>query len=63
MQDTDGDLKADKTEVIVTGFGRTDTHELPNSFTLGTGRVVVRAQRSLQLLQCELRRVESQFLT
>lgn len=35
MQDTDGDLKADKTEVIVTGFGRTDTHELPNSLTWG----------------------------
>jgi putative membrane-bound dehydrogenase-like protein len=35
MQDTDGDLKADKTEVVVTGFGRTDTHELPNSLTWG----------------------------
>lgn len=35
MQDTNGDLKADKTEVIVTGFGRTDTHELPNSLTWG----------------------------
>ncbi|MBA2117648.1 PVC-type heme-binding CxxCH protein [Bremerella alba] len=35
LQDTDGDLKADKTEVIVTGFGRTDTHELPNSLTWG----------------------------
>ncbi|MBX3440987.1 MAG: c-type cytochrome [Planctomyces sp.] len=35
LQDTDGDLKADRTEVIVTGFGRTDTHELPNSFTWG----------------------------
>ncbi|HUG19968.1 MAG TPA: PVC-type heme-binding CxxCH protein, partial [Planctomycetaceae bacterium] len=35
MQDTDGDLKADKIEKIVTGFGRTDTHELPNSLTWG----------------------------
>ncbi|RCS46137.1 dehydrogenase [Bremerella cremea] len=35
LQDTDGDLKADKTEVVVTGFGRTDTHELPNSLTWG----------------------------
>ncbi|MEW4566149.1 PVC-type heme-binding CxxCH protein [Bremerella sp. JC770] len=35
LQDTDGDLKADKQEVIVTGFGRTDTHELPNSLTWG----------------------------
>ncbi|TWT57078.1 Cytochrome c [Thalassoglobus neptunius] len=35
MQDTDGDLKADKIETVVTGFGRTDTHELPNSLTWG----------------------------
>lgn len=35
MQDTDGDDKADKTEVVVTGFGRFDTHELPNSLTWG----------------------------
>ena len=35
LQDTDGDLKADKQEVIVTGFGRDDTHELPNSLTWG----------------------------
>ncbi len=35
LQDTDGDLKADTSEVIVTGFGRTDTHELPNAFTWG----------------------------
>lgn len=35
LQDTDGDLVADKKEVVVTGFGRTDTHELPNSFTWG----------------------------
>ncbi len=35
LQDTNGDLKADKTEVVVTGFGRTDTHELPNSLTWG----------------------------
>lgn len=35
MQDTDGDDRADKTEVVVTGFGRDDTHELPNSLTWG----------------------------
>ncbi|MEX2142169.1 MAG: PVC-type heme-binding CxxCH protein [Pirellulales bacterium] len=35
MQDTDGDLKADRREVVVTGFGRDDTHELPNSLTWG----------------------------
>ncbi|MBT4865944.1 MAG: c-type cytochrome [Planctomycetaceae bacterium] len=35
LQDTDGDGKADKRRVVVTGFGRTDTHELPNSLTWG----------------------------
>jgi len=35
LQDTDHDGKADKKEVIVTGFGRDDTHELPNSLTWG----------------------------
>src|SRR3954469_21812616 len=35
LQDTDGDGKADKQEVGVTGFGRDDTHELPNSLTWG----------------------------
>ncbi|MCC6511690.1 MAG: hypothetical protein IT423_21500 [Pirellulaceae bacterium] len=35
MQDTDGDDKADKTTVVATGFGRLDTHELPNSLTWG----------------------------
>ncbi|MCA9177524.1 MAG: hypothetical protein KDB14_23725 [Planctomycetales bacterium] len=35
LKDTDGDLKADQREVIVSGFGRTDTHELPNSLTWG----------------------------
>jgi putative membrane-bound dehydrogenase-like protein len=35
MQDLDGDDRADKVEVVVTGFGRDDTHELPNSLTWG----------------------------
>lgn len=35
VRDTDGDGRADQQEVIVTGFGRTDTHELPNSLTWG----------------------------
>ncbi|MEE2885894.1 MAG: PVC-type heme-binding CxxCH protein [Planctomycetota bacterium] len=35
MRDTDGDLKADQTEVIATGFGRQDVHEVPNSLTWG----------------------------
>jgi putative membrane-bound dehydrogenase-like protein len=35
LQDTNGDGKADKREVVVTGFGRDDTHELPNSLTWG----------------------------
>ncbi|WZO98192.1 c-type cytochrome [Isosphaeraceae bacterium EP7] len=35
LKDTDGDDKADTREVVVTGFGRDDTHELPNSLTWG----------------------------
>ncbi len=35
LKDTDGDGKADTRVVIVTGFGRDDTHELPNSLTWG----------------------------
>ena len=35
MQDRDGDGKADFREVVATGFGRDDTHELPNSLTWG----------------------------
>ncbi len=35
LKDTNGDDKADETKVIVSGFGRLDTHELPNSFTWG----------------------------
>ena len=35
LRDTDGDGKADTREVVVTGFGRADTHELPNSLTWG----------------------------
>jgi putative membrane-bound dehydrogenase-like protein len=35
LRDTDGDGKADQREVVVTGFGRADTHELPNSLTWG----------------------------
>ncbi len=35
VQDTNGDGTADTSEVVVTGFGRDDTHELPNSLTWG----------------------------
>ncbi|HEX4146215.1 MAG TPA: PVC-type heme-binding CxxCH protein [Pirellulales bacterium] len=35
LQDTDGDGHADRREVVLTGFGRNDTHELPNSLTWG----------------------------
>jgi putative heme-binding domain-containing protein len=35
MQDTTGSGKADKREVVVTGFGRADTHEVPNNLTWG----------------------------
>ncbi len=35
LRDTNGDGKADTREVVATGFGRSDTHELPNSLTWG----------------------------
>lgn len=35
LQDTDGDDVADQSTVVVTGFGRVDTHELPNALTWG----------------------------
>ena len=35
LQDRDGDGRADTRQVVVTGFGRADTHELPNSLTWG----------------------------
>ncbi len=35
LEDTDGDDKADKQTVVVTGFGRFDTHELPCALTWG----------------------------
>jgi putative heme-binding domain-containing protein len=35
MRDTKGSGKADSREVVVTGFGRADTHEVPNSLTWG----------------------------
>jgi putative membrane-bound dehydrogenase-like protein len=35
LKDTDRDDKADTREVLLTGFGRTDTHELPSCLTWG----------------------------
>lgn len=35
LEDTNGDDVADKSTVIATGFGRYDTHELPNALTWG----------------------------
>jgi putative membrane-bound dehydrogenase-like protein len=35
LVDTVDDGRADKTEVVVTGFGRTDAHELPSTLTCG----------------------------
>lgn len=35
LEDTDGDDRADKQTVVATGFGRDDTHELPNALTWG----------------------------
>ena len=34
LTDTDGDMKADKREVLFSGFGFVDTHGMTNSFTL-----------------------------
>ena len=50
-------LKADKQEVVVTGFGRDDTHELPNSLHLGPRRLALRPQWRLQ---SQRRRAERQ---
>ncbi len=35
LADDDGDLKADRREVVVTGFGRRDVHELPSALGWG----------------------------
>jgi putative heme-binding domain-containing protein len=35
LRDTDGDGKADAREVVITGFGRADAHELPSTLTWG----------------------------
>ncbi len=35
IRDTDGDGRADSKEVVATGFGRFDTHELPSALTWG----------------------------
>jgi putative membrane-bound dehydrogenase-like protein len=35
LEDTDGDDIADRRTVVATGFGRDDTHELPNALTWG----------------------------
>lgn len=35
LRDTDGDDVADSREVLLTGFGRADTHELPSCLTWG----------------------------
>jgi putative membrane-bound dehydrogenase-like protein len=35
LEDTDHDDRADRQTVVVTGFGRFDTHELPNALTWG----------------------------
>src|SRR5262249_46825491 len=35
LRDTDGDDRADNCEVVLTGFGRADVHELPSTLTWG----------------------------
>ena len=44
LRDTDQDGKADKREVLVTGFGIQDSHLLPHQFTFGPGGWVYMAQ-------------------
>lgn len=42
--DTDGDGKADKTEVVISGFGVQDSHLFPHQFTRGPGNWIWMAQ-------------------
>jgi len=44
FKDTDGDGKADKTEVILTGFGVQDSHLFPHQFTRAPGGWIWMAQ-------------------
>lgn len=44
LHDTDGDGKADKTEVILTGFGVQDSHLMPHQFTRAPGGWIWMAQ-------------------
>ncbi len=44
MHDTDGDGKADKSEVILTGFGVQDAHLFPHQFTRAPGGWIWMAQ-------------------
>lgn len=44
LHDTDGDGRADKTEVILTGFGVQDSHLMPHQFTRAPGGWIWLAQ-------------------
>ncbi len=44
LDDTDGDGKADKKEVLVTGFGVQDSHLMPHQFTMLPGGWIAMAQ-------------------
>lgn len=44
LHDTDGDGKADQSEVILTGFGVQDSHLFPHQFTRGPGGYLLMAQ-------------------
>ena len=44
LRDTDGDGRADKKEVLLTGFGIQDSHLMPHGFTRGPGDWIYFAQ-------------------
>lgn len=62
LSDTDGDGKADKREVILSGFGVQDSHLFPHQFTRGPGNWIWMAQGAFNYGKVKTTRgVEKQF--